>query len=200
MRKNRPDGQHIQQLVLFSATFMLMLLSVASWAENRTRVESKQDLLRAWGLETPAEGFRIKGASSKGIERVTDNEIEQVAEDYERVSNLRLAELSIHFAYNSADISPDSYDLLQICAGVLQENPTIKILIAGHTDSIGSHAFNLDLSQRRAESIRHWLLSRHHIEAGRLVVHAYGEEHPIASNNTVAGRASNRRVEFVRYR
>ena len=67
--------------------------------------------------------------------------------------------------------------------------------IQGHTDNIGSAAYNKDLSQRRAESVRTYLIGKG-VAEGRLTAHGYGLEQPVADNKTEKGRAKNRRVEF----
>jgi outer membrane protein OmpA-like peptidoglycan-associated protein len=69
-------------------------------------------------------------------------------------------------------------------------------LIDGHTDSTGSEAYNLDLSQRRAETVRDFLIGNG-VSPMRLSARGFGEEYPVASNDTLAGRQQNRRVEVV---
>jgi OOP family OmpA-OmpF porin len=102
----------------------------------------------------------------------------------------------VHFAYNSATILPDSFPMLQEIANLLKANPNIKRMsIEGHTDDRGPPDYNLTLSQKRAASVMTWLL-QHGVEQQRLESHGYGEEKPIADNNTDAGRTANRRVEF----
>jgi OmpA-OmpF porin, OOP family len=78
----------------------------------------------------------------------------------------------------------------------MQDNPKIKVEIQGHTDSQGNDAFNLKLSQRRAESVRGYLLKKG-VLANRMVPKGYGENIPLVDNRTAEGRSQNRRVEFV---
>jgi OmpA-OmpF porin, OOP family len=102
----------------------------------------------------------------------------------------------VHFQTASATILPDSFPMLQEIAQLLKANPDIKkVRIEGHTDNHGAAAYNLDLSKRRAASVREWLVE-HGIEPGRLESEGYGLTRPIASNDTDDGRAQNRRVEF----
>jgi len=70
------------------------------------------------------------------------------------------------------------------------------VVIEGHTDSVGSEAYNLDLSQRRADAVRDFLL-QNGVKATQLTTHGYGKASPVASNNTAEGRQQNRRVELV---
>ncbi len=76
----------------------------------------------------------------------------------------------------------------------LQERPDLSVTIEGHTDADGSDDYNLDLSQRRAESVVAWL-SEQGVEAGRLTAVGKGEAEPISDNESDAGKAANRRVE-----
>jgi outer membrane protein OmpA-like peptidoglycan-associated protein len=102
----------------------------------------------------------------------------------------------VHFETASATILPDSFPMLQEIVNLLKVNPTIKKMrIEGHTDNHGAAAMNLDLSKRRAASVRAWL-EQHGVEAGRLDSEGYGLTRPIDTNDTDKGRAANRRVEF----
>lgn len=103
----------------------------------------------------------------------------------------------IHFQTNRAIIRPESFGILDVVVQVLRDYPNFRIEVQGHTDSRGNDAQNLRLSQARAESVRTYLVS-HGIDAARLSARGYGETSPIESNLTEAGRASNRRVEFIR--
>lgn len=104
---------------------------------------------------------------------------------------------AVLFDFNEATLRADSDPLLRQVAGVLLSHPEIlKVEIQGHTDDIGEDAYNLDLSQRRVEAVRTWLVQNGVSEA-RLVAKGYGESKPIQSNATEAGKAANRRVQFM---
>jgi OOP family OmpA-OmpF porin len=75
------------------------------------------------------------------------------------------------------------------------DNPDVRVRVEGHTDSTGDAKYNLGLSYRRAESVKNYLVSKG-IDANRLSVVGFGEDKPLVSNKTRAGRAVNRRVEF----
>lgn len=103
----------------------------------------------------------------------------------------------IHFEFDRATIRPISYPILDDVASLLARNPQIAhVRIEGHTDWIGSDAYNQNLSQRRADSVRNYLIQKG-IAPDRLIAVGFGETRPIADNNTVLGRAKNRRVEFT---
>ncbi len=107
--------------------------------------------------------------------------------------------IKIHFASGSDQISPESLPQMEEIAKALMSEglKTCRIAIEGHTDSVGSAAYNMDLSIRRAESVKRYLVEHYGIPADRLITRGFGETRPVASNDTVWGRAQNRRVELV---
>ncbi len=103
----------------------------------------------------------------------------------------------IHFEFNRWNIRPISFPILDDVVEVLKRNPQIKkVRIEGHTDWIGSDAYNIRLSDRRAESVRTYLIQKG-VESDRLISEGFGESRPVADNNTTEGRAKNRRTEFT---
>ena len=99
----------------------------------------------------------------------------------------------VTFAFNSAQLTSSSRSVLDQAAAGLKSHPLLKVEIQGYTDSVGTLAYNLKLSQRRAESVRHFLVADG-VAPGQLRARGYGPADPIASNRTAAGRALNRRV------
>ncbi|WP_231590849.1 OmpA family protein [Grimontia sp. AD028] len=109
--------------------------------------------------------------------------------------NIRLVMPSnITFGTNQSGITPGFYQSLDAVARVMNEYDKTFLSIEGHTDSTGDAAYNITLSEKRAESVKGYLL-RSAVNAQRLYVTGYGETQPIASNETSSGRAKNRRVE-----
>lgn len=104
----------------------------------------------------------------------------------------------ILFDVNSDKIKPESYGSLKEIAGVLTENAALKVQIVGHTDADGDEAANLDLSKRRAASVKTALTNEFKIDAGRMETDGKGESQPVNKNDNPAGKANNRRVEFVK--
>jgi len=102
----------------------------------------------------------------------------------------------IYFDSDRATLKAESEPALQELEGLLRERKTLKVLLEGHTDSMNSDAHNLDLSERRAEAVRQWLV-KHGIEASRLTAKGLGESQPVADNASPQGRRLNRRVEVV---
>lgn len=102
---------------------------------------------------------------------------------------------NVFFETAMYDLKPESYVELDRLVLLLNENPSLKIEISGHTDNIGDKAFNQNLSSQRANAVYDYLLSRN-VNSARLSAKGYGDTRPIADNNTEEGRAKNRRTEF----
>jgi len=101
----------------------------------------------------------------------------------------------VHFASAKFRVLPDSFPLLNQVGQVLTDFPKMRVSIEGHTDSVGTEAGNMRLSQRRAEAVRDYLVSKG-VSPDRLEAIGYGPTKPIASNKTARGKAQNRRTEF----
>jgi len=104
----------------------------------------------------------------------------------------------ILFDVNSATIKPESYGTLKEMANVLNEYADLKVKIIGHTDADGKDDANLDLSKRRAASVKAALAKEFGIDENRMETDGKGESEPIDKNDNSAGKANNRRVEFIK--
>ncbi|GAA4754650.1 OmpA family protein [Flavisolibacter ginsenosidimutans] len=103
----------------------------------------------------------------------------------------------INFDIDKASIKPESMGTLNMIVGVLKENPDLKFSIEGHTDNSGTAAHNLTLSQQRAEAVKVQLIAMG-VDGSRLSTKGLGDTKPISDNNSLEGKANNRRVEFVK--
>jgi OOP family OmpA-OmpF porin len=101
-----------------------------------------------------------------------------------------------HFDFDKATLKPEGHAKLDQAAAVMAEHATITVAVEGHTDSVGSDAYNQKLSERRAQAAVDYLVSQG-VDASRLQPTGYGESKPMASNDTADGRAQNRRVDLV---
>jgi outer membrane protein OmpA-like peptidoglycan-associated protein len=110
----------------------------------------------------------------------------------------KLVSYGIYFDVNKDIVKPESNGTLKEIATVLTENPDVRIKIIGHTDSDGADAANLDLSKRRAASVKNELSKGFGIDASRMETDGMGETQPVAPNDTPANKALNRRVEFLK--
>jgi outer membrane protein OmpA-like peptidoglycan-associated protein len=104
----------------------------------------------------------------------------------------------IYFDFDKDTIKPESEPVLKEIVKAMTDNPDWKLRVDGHTDNIGGDAHNLDLSKRRAASVKSALVERYHISADRLTTNGFGASSPIDRNDTLEGRARNRRVELSR--
>ncbi len=100
------------------------------------------------------------------------------------------------FDFNKATLKPAGKKMVDEAVTVMKDKPSMKVSVEGHTDSIGSDAYNQKLSLRRAETVRDYLVSQG-IDAARITVKGWGKTKPIADNKTAEGRAENRRVEII---
>lgn len=124
---------------------------------------------------------RLRGAGVK-VRRQGNNIVLEMASD-------------ITFPVNGDQVNPNFYQTLAAVGEVLTEFNRTTIEVSGHTDSTGDDRYNRDLSQRRANSVA-YILSQNGVMPQRMYVVGYGEQHPVASNATSAGKARNRRVEI----
>ncbi len=103
----------------------------------------------------------------------------------------------IYFDFNEATIKPQSEAALKEIASALKTSPQGRLRLEGHTDNIGSDRYNDELSARRAEAVKEALVRDYGLDASRLMTAGHGERRPVETNDTLAGRARNRRVELV---
>src|SRR6266436_958392 len=109
--------------------------------------------------------------------------------------------LAVFFFFQAEDgIRDVAVTGVQTCAlpilQIMLASPTMRVVVEGHTDSVGSHDYNMKLSERRANAARDYMVAKG-ISASRIKTAWYGETRPVASNKTAAGRAKNRRVDIV---
>lgn len=148
-------------------------------------------------------GAAVGGLAGAGIGRYMDNQETALQQNFaasESASIRRDADVlavtfksDVLFDSGSAALKPGAYQEINRVSQVLTQYPETRIMIAGHTDSDGSEAFNQNLSVQRAEAVRNALVSQG-VSASRLTTSGFGESQPIADNNTEAGKQLNRRV------
>jgi len=102
----------------------------------------------------------------------------------------------VNFANNSDRLLVGTEKILMDAAATLKQNPAMKIIVAGHTDSVGAAAANESLSERRAKTVQNYLI-RFGADAANITARGYGESRPVSDNDTAQGRAANRRVELI---
>jgi outer membrane protein OmpA-like peptidoglycan-associated protein len=165
-----------------------------SGADRRAPSEPSTGHERApldYGSKLTAEVSDLQGLITDLRGRVTDREI--------------IIELpsDVLFDFDKADIRPDAFPTLEKLARLIKQSGAGVIQVNGHTDSIGSDAYNVALSERRATSVATWLTTRGGIPAGRLEAKGFGKTSPVAANrnsdgsDNPEGRQRNRRVEVI---
>jgi outer membrane protein OmpA-like peptidoglycan-associated protein len=110
----------------------------------------------------------------------------------------RAVTYGIYFDFNKDTLKPESEPVLKEIAEAMTHNPDWKLTVEGHTDNIGGDTYNLDLSKRRAASVKQALVNQYNIAPDRLLTGGFGASRPVETNDTLEGRARNRRVELVR--
>lgn len=172
------------------AVFAAIMLPLSSWAQANApkppaaEEKSAEDILNG-----------LLGGSERGIGGVRTEQSANAPRPHIAVP--------IHFEYNSAHITGDSFAQLERVAQALKDTRLSgsRIGIEGHTDNQGSDAYNQTLSQRRADAVRQFLIDKSGIAVSRLIAKGYGKSQPLpdVSQETEEGRAANRRVEFVNW-
>jgi outer membrane protein OmpA-like peptidoglycan-associated protein len=149
-----------------------------------------------------AEGFLIKLQQfDVAVRETTEVEIALIPRPRRPLVRVRRRDIQIrrqiNFATDSAEILPSSFPLMNEIADVVMRNPELsRIEIQGHTDNRGGREHNQQLSERRSESVRQWLVE-HGVNGSRLEARGYGMSRALVPNITPANRARNRRVQFM---
>ena len=152
-----------------------------------------------------AIGAAVGGLAGAGAGKMMDNQerdmraalAESEAASIRREGNLLAVSLKgdVTFDVNSAVVRPGLYSEITRIASVVQDYPQTVVRVEGHTDSTGSESHNMDLSRRRAESVKNIVIQQG-VSSSQIETVAFGETAPVASNDTDYGRAKNRRVEI----
>jgi outer membrane protein OmpA-like peptidoglycan-associated protein len=152
-----------------------------------------------------AIGTAVGGAGGYGVGKMMDNQERDMREALatseatavSREGNLLAVTFKgdVTFDTNSTEVRPGLYSEINRVAGILNQYPNTLIRVEGHTDSKGSDEYNMNLSKRRADTVKTLLVQRG-VAAGRIEVFGFGKTMPVADNSTEAGRQMNRRVEI----
>ncbi len=183
-------------------------------AEEKARMEAEAEKVRMAEAEAArkakaeadakaAEAAKMKAEEEAKMKAAAEAEAKaRAAAEAIKVRNAEVARRfsaslqGLKFNSSQSTFKQESYARMDEAVAVLNQYPDINVLIQGHTDSQGGADANRNLSQKRADAVMNYLVSKG-INASRLSSSGLGEEYPIADNNTSAGRAQNRRVEFI---
>lgn len=148
-------------------------------------------------------GAVVGGAAGAAIGAYMDKQAKKIDEEVKDAEVVRVEEgiqltfdSGILFGFDKFDLNSSSKESITKLSKILNEYPDTRLTIQGHTDSKGDDNYNRQLSAQRADAVRDYLIANG-VKGGRLNTVAYGESEPIASNDTEAGRAKNRRVEVI---
>lgn len=158
-----------------------------------------------WFLDNPAAPISLKFSLTQNerhsdlhvVKIIVPTQQRQAIESALTIQH-RVTLEGIYFDFDKATIRPESGVVLASVADVLRTNPAWHVKVEGYTDNVGTDAYNMGLSNRRARSVLQDLVRHYHISANRLTSAGYGANDPKATNETLEGRAFNRRVELVR--
>jgi outer membrane protein OmpA-like peptidoglycan-associated protein len=158
--------------------------------------DAPDPLVFSWRLRHPtfhAGNFRVEVVKINFPVAKPENVVEkQLTEEKRAVT------YGIYFDFAQATLKPESAPVLKEIAQAMKDNPDWKLTVEGHTDNIGGDAYNLDLSKRRALAVKEALVAQFNVAPDRLANDGFGASRPVESNDTLEGRARNRRVELVR--
>jgi outer membrane protein OmpA-like peptidoglycan-associated protein len=164
--------------------------AAAADAERAAIAKRQAEQAQSAAEEEAAKAARAKAEAEELMKELSELKAQQT----ERGIVLTIGD--VLFATGKADLSPNANKSAEKLADFLKKHPKRDVLIEGHTDSVGKDDYNLVLSRKRADSVKYKLVGDG-IEAGRITTVGYGKKFPLASNDTKAGKAQNRRVEVI---
>lgn len=153
------------------------------------------------GIQPKVDYDKIESIVKKYAAEPTEvdyNRIEEIVKKYAgtgAVTGDRWALIGVNFDFNKSSLTNESYPILYNAAEVLLTHPGINVEIQGYTDNVGSADYNQKLSEKRAETVKNFLISKG-ISSSRLTTVGFGESKPVVDNSTPGNRALNRRIEF----
>lgn len=194
------DGQSTTKPVVYGQVNHVII-----WVQNR-RVRMYHQGAKVLDMPTNIHAgckfnrFRFSGWSTYSTPYVSNLKITTATPDMRSklLTEGKLVTYGIYFDVNKDVVKAESFGTISEIAQTLKENPTVRIKIIGHTDSDGDDAKNLDLSRRRALSVKNTLVNQFGIDASRIQTDGKGETEPLAPNTTSESKAKNRRVEFIK--
>jgi len=149
------------------------------------------------GAKVDANGCELDGDRDGVVDRLDKCPTTPAGDKVDTVGCGLTIALQVQFDTNSDNIKQESYAELDRFVQFFKDVPSANGVLEGHTDNVGKDAYNLSLSQRRADSVKAYVVGKG-VDAARIAAKGFGETRPVADNTTVEGRAANRRVVFVR--
>ena len=186
------DVVRLAPLELKSATDTLARADKV-WADDRDAAEANARSAQAAQMQ--AMSAEQRAAQHEARVRALEAQLRDIeAQQTERGLLVSLGD--VLFAFNKAELSAQATPRLDKLANFLRQFPDRKLIIEGHTDSVGGDSYNQELSERRAQAVQSALVQRG-VTPDRITARGYGKTYPVAENGSAEGRAMNRRVEIV---
>jgi len=193
---DREEASHLAYVAEQKARIAVSAAQEKAAEDETQRLRTQREDIRVSARTREAELAHAQAEAATTRAQVLEQELAALkAKDTERGLVMTLQE-GVLFEYNKADLKPGAMRSLEPLTTFLREHPDRTLVIEGHTDSTGTDSYNLELSQRRADAVRNFLISQG-ISADRVLARGYGESYPVTTNTTEAGRQQNRRVEVV---
>jgi outer membrane protein OmpA-like peptidoglycan-associated protein len=175
-------------------------------AQNAKGLADAEALRVKQQADAATEMQRVKDSSTaeaRNVKQATDADARLAAEQKSRDANMiivlekgkTVVLKGVTFETNKATLKDESETILTRAYNAMVANPDVRVEISGHTDNVGTQEYNQVLSLERAQAVRYWLIQKG-IASNRMKTVGKGENEPVASNDTIAGRAENRRIEF----
>lgn len=184
----------LNRLVLSESRQRLQVLPVPSTASTQTVLHAPVKRDTVYIREVVRDTVYLTRTQTQIVQAPAVTTVEQIERSI--LETGLFSSVQILFETGSAQLKPSSKAILDNLGAVLRKYPQLKFEIAGHTDSDGSEAFNLGLSQRRAEAVKQYLVGNFGIQEVHLQPKGYGESTPLVPNTTRGNKAQNRRVEL----
>ena len=176
--------------------------AAAEAARQQAAAEAARQTALAEQAAAKADAERMRLAAQQAENEKTQlrerlrDQLSRVLETRETARGLIVNINDVLFDFNKYTLKPGAREKMAKVAGILLAYPGLKVKLEGHTDSVGSEEYNMKLSQNRADAVREYLQAQG-VPAANLTAAGYGEDQPVATNSTAAGRQQNRRVEMV---
>ena len=204
--KTGPDSLTTELVAYFETQASELQALQQEKAESEVRIADMEEELRALderlGGATAERAALVQRLEAQARVKQQFEQVEKLfgseeARVFRQGNNVILRLVGLNFDSGASQIKPGNFDLLGKVEKAIDIFPRSELIIEGHTDSHGSDDLNQKLSQNRAESVQQYMINAMRIPTYRLIATGYGETRPVASNETAAGRARNRRIDIV---
>ena len=199
-QKEREQAEQVAQEAQQKAEAAQRQQQEAEQASEQARLQQQQAeqqtaAARLAQQQAEQSAQQLAQQADQARERLRD-QLSQVIQTRESARGLIMNMSDVLFAFNKYELKPDAREKLAKISGILLAYPDLKVQVEGYTDNVGTADYNQKLSEHRADNVRTFLVSQS-VPSSNISAQGFGEDNPVASNDTNSGRAQNRRVELV---